>query len=61
MGERRSAWARIKEALRRARQETKHAQPEVLEREWNDMRPARPWDEARDYVRRGWEWSRRKD
>jgi hypothetical protein len=32
-----------------------------LEREWNDMKPARPWAESRDYVRRGWEWSRRKD
>ena len=37
------------------------AQQSTLEREWNDMKPARPWDESRDYVRRGWEWSRRKD
>jgi hypothetical protein len=116
-GEHASAWARIKEALRRDWEQTKHdfskkagqelgqsagdtvkqmvgkeptpatydwntvepamrygygagrnyndvefdAHTDVLEREWNDMKPARPWDEARDYVRRGWEWSRRKD
>jgi hypothetical protein len=116
-GEHTSAWARIKEALRRDWEQTKHdfskkagrelgqnvddtvkqmvgkepmpatydwstvepamrygygagrnyadvefdAHEEVLEREWNDMKPARPWADARDYVRRGWDWSRRKD
>jgi hypothetical protein len=109
-----SAWARIKEAMRRDWEQTKHdfrkrsgaelhqnvgdtvkqmvgkepvgdwstvepamrygygagrnyedvefeAHESTLEREWNDMKPSRPWAEARDFVRRGWEWSRRKD
>jgi hypothetical protein len=37
------------------------AREKDLERDWNDMKPSRPWAESRDYVRRGWEWSRRKD
>ncbi len=37
------------------------AHESALEREWNDMKPARPWAESRDYVRHGWQWSRRKD
>ena len=38
-----------------------NAREKDLERDWNDMKPSRPWAESRDYVRRGWEWSRRKD
>ena len=30
-----------------------------LEKEWNEMYPGTQW--PRDYVLRGWEWSRRKD
>ena len=37
------------------------AHEKTLETEWNDMKPSRPWAESRDFVRRGWEWSRRKD
>ena len=37
------------------------AQESTLEREWNDLKPTRPWAASRDDVRRGWEWSRRKD
>jgi hypothetical protein len=37
------------------------AHESTMEREWNDMKPARPWADARDYVRHGWDWSRRKD
>ncbi|MDB4964812.1 MAG: hypothetical protein JWN44_501 [Myxococcales bacterium] len=37
------------------------AHEKTLESEWNEMRPSRPWAESRDFVRRGWEYSRRKD
>jgi hypothetical protein len=105
-----SAWTRVKEAMRRDWEQTKHdfskksgqelhqnvgdtvkqmagkepvgdwnsvepamrfgydhkdvdfdAQQSTLEREWNDMKPARPWSESRDFVRHGWDWSRKKD
>ena len=37
------------------------AREKDLERDWNDTKPSSPWSDSRDHIRRGWEWSRRKD
>ena len=33
----------------------------VLKREWDELKSGRMWNDVRDNVRRGWDWSRRKD
>ena len=33
----------------------------ILRREWDDMKSGRMWNDVRSHVRRGWDWSRRKD
>ena len=61
-----SAWTRVKQAMRREWRDQVTGQPPARpakepDREWNDMKPSRPWAAARDFVRHGWQWSRRKD
>ncbi len=59
-----SAWTRVKQAMRREWREHAASQAPAAgpsEREWNDMKPSRPWEAARDFVRHGWQWARRKD
>ena len=57
-----STWTRVKRAMRREWRDQPPARPpNEPDREWNDMKPSRPWAAARDFVRHGWQWSRRKD